>query len=188
MTDKPENNRRNIQTAGKSAPAKLHKNTRVKGAVAPLRGVGQSPTSTGLASSTMPFEDVAGGPGKRDAPRLSRPESWSGPDADAQAARASGEFFRRVYAIVAEIPKGAVMTYGQIAALLDNICSARYVGFAMSAAPPGLPCHRVVNRAGEMAPHGIFGGEDRQRALLQSEGVMFRKNGRVDMAISLFRP
>ena len=166
---------------------KSPKNSRVKGAAAPLRGAGAEPRSRGLASSSLPF-DVAGGLGKRDAPRLSRPESWSGPDAEARAARASGEFFRSVYAIVADIPRGTVMTYGQIAMLLDNVCSARYVGFAMSAAPPGLPCHRVVNRAGEMAPHGIFGGEDKQRELLRSEGVIFKKNGRVDMAISLFRP
>ena len=177
-----------VRPKDEPATKKLPKNTRVKGAAAPLRGVGRSPTSTELASSAMPFEDVAAGPGKRDAPRLSRPESWSGPDAEAQAARASGDFFRRVYAIVAGIPKGSVMTYGQIAMLLDNICSARYVGFAMSAAPPGLPCHRVVNKAGEMAPHGIFGGEERQRELLRSEGVAFKKNGRVDMAASLFRP
>ncbi len=178
MTDKPEND----------LTAKSPQNTRVKGAVAPLRGAGAEPRSRGLASSLPPFKDVAAGLGKRDAPRLSRPENWSGPDAEAQAARASGEFFRGVYAIVADIPRGTVMTYGQIAMLLDNVCSARYVGFAMSAAPPGLPCHRVVNRAGEMAPHGIFGGQDEQRELLRSEGVTFKKNGRVDMAISLFRP
>ena len=125
----------------------------------------------------------------RDAPRLFRPENHSGPDAEQRASRAAGSFFERVYAIVEQIPKGTVMTYGQIAMLLDNVCSARYVGFAMSAAPPdrNLPCHRVVNRAGEMAPGDIFDGEEKQRNLLRSEGVVFKKNGRVDMRASLFR-
>ncbi len=128
-------------------------------------------------------------PSKRDTPRLSRPETYSGPDAEQQAIRAAGSFFERVYAIVEHIPKGTVMTYGQIAMLLDNICSARYVGFAMSAVPAGrnLPCHRVVNRAGEMAPGAIFNSEEEQRELLRSEDVVFKKNGRVDMSVSQFK-
>ena len=56
-------------------------------------------------------------PSKRDTPRLSRPETYSGPDAEQQAIRAAGSFFERVYAIVEHIPKGTVMTYGQIAML-----------------------------------------------------------------------
>lgn len=101
-----------------------------------------------------------------------------------------GLFFRRVWAVVAGIPPGKVMTYGQIAAVLDNVCSARYVGWAMAAAPEksGLPCHRVLNRLGEMAPGRIFGGADRQRALLASEGVSFTDKGRADLARCLHRP
>ena len=126
---------------------------------------------------------------KRDAPRLFRPENHAGPDADQRAARAAENFFERVYAIVEEIPRGKVMTYGQIATLLDNVCSARYVGFAMSAVPANrdLPCHRVVNRAGEMAPGAIFNSEEEQRELLRSEDVVFKKNGRVDMSVSQFK-
>ncbi len=101
----------------------------------------------------------------------------------------SGTFFARVYGLVAVIPPGKVMTYGQIAMHLGGVCSAKIVGYAMSCAPAalGLPCHRVVNKAGEMARGGIFGGEDRQRALLASEGVAFLPDGRIDMAASLFR-
>lgn len=101
-----------------------------------------------------------------------------------------GAFFRRVWALVAGIPPGKVMTYGQIAAVLDNVCSARYVGWAMASAPEnsGLPCHRVLNRLGEMAPGQIFGGADRQRALLQSEGVLFTDRGRADLTRCLYRP
>ena len=99
-------------------------------------------------------------------------------------------FFARVWAVVAGIPPGKVMTYGQIASFLGDGYSARYVGFAMSAAPQSsqLPCHRVLNRLGEMAPGPIFGGQDAQRRLLEKEGVSFTAKGRVDLALCLFQP
>ena len=64
------------------------------------------------------------------------------------------DFFARVYDIVAQIPPGYVLTYGQIAAMAGNPRAARIVGYAMNGAPADrdLPCHRVVNRAGCMAP------------------------------------
>jgi methylated-DNA-protein-cysteine methyltransferase-like protein len=93
-----------------------------------------------------------------------------------------------VYAIVAKIPRGKVATYGQIAALLGNPLAARQVGYAMYHAPDDahLPCHRVVNRKGEMAPDSIFGGKSVQRTLLESEGVVFKDNGCIDMKKSLW--
>jgi len=100
---------------------------------------------------------------------------------------ASG-FFQQVHALVAQIPPGKVMTYGQIAEVLDNVCSARYVGYAMHGAPEGLPCHRVLNRLGEMAPGMMFGGAEAQAARLRAEGVTFKPNGRVDLAASRFTP
>lgn len=95
-------------------------------------------------------------------------------------------FFSRVYALVARIPPGKIMTYGQISSVLGE-CSARYVGYAMAGAPPGLPCHRVVNRKGEMAPGLVFGGPDRQRSRLEAEGVPFTAQGRIDLAACLWR-
>lgn len=99
-------------------------------------------------------------------------------------------FFKQVHDIVEQIPAGKVMTYGQIADLLGGTCSARYVGYAVSAAPEerGLPCHRVVNRKGEMAPGGIFGSPERQRSLLESEGVVFKPDGRIDLALCRYEP
>ena len=99
-------------------------------------------------------------------------------------------FFDRVWDLVALIPPGKVMTYGQISRCLDNTCSARYVGYAMASAPAllGLPCHRVVNRLGELSPGAAFGGEGRQRALLEAEGVPFKANGRIDLDACLYRP
>ena len=89
--------------------------------------------------------------------------------------------FARVYEIVRQIPRGRVTTYGTIARLLGNPHWSRVVGYALHVNPePGvIPCHRVVNRFGEMSPAFAFGGEGRQRALLEAEGVAFDTDGRV---------
>lgn len=79
------------------------------------------------------------------------------------------------------------MTYGQIASVLGGRYSAQLVGFAMHAAPDGLPCHRVVNRKGEMARGMMFGGEEKQRETLASEGVPFLPDGRINIEQALFR-
>lgn len=98
-------------------------------------------------------------------------------------------FFQRVYDVVETIPRGKVMTYGQIASLLGGFYSGRTVGFAMRAAPGerNLPCHRVVNKKGEMAPGYCFGGAENQRRLLAKEGVRFQPDGRIDMERSQVR-
>lgn len=90
-------------------------------------------------------------------------------------------FFASVYDIVSKIPKGKVATYGRIAMLLGNPRASRIVGYAMSKAPMNLSNHRVVNRLGEMAPGDIFGGADMQREMLETEGVLFLDNGRIDL-------
>jgi methylated-DNA-protein-cysteine methyltransferase-like protein len=91
-----------------------------------------------------------------------------------------------VYELVARIPRGKVATYGQIAAMLGNPLASRQVGQALYHAPAGrrLPCHRVVNSKGEMAPGDIFGGAARQRRKLEEEGVCFKANGQIDLAKS----
>ena len=106
------------------------------------------------------------------------------------AAMPRSGFFQQVYDLVARIPPGSVMTYGQISDALNNICSARYVGYAMASAPAGrnLPCHRVVNRLGEMAGGTHFGGPENQRRMLEEEGVPFTAKGRVDIAACGFNP
>lgn len=93
------------------------------------------------------------------------------------------DYFNKVYNIVAQIPEGKVATYGQIAALLGDRCNARVVGWAMKAAPSNLklPCHRVVNRLGEMSPEYVFGSKQLQRDILDSEGITFKKDGCIDM-------
>src|ERR1043165_8363082 len=81
-----------------------------------------------------------------------------------------GEFAQRVYAVVAQIPKGKVMTYGQIAALCGNARAARIVGGIAHFGPPDLPWQRVVNKKGGLAA-GYYGGREGQKKDLEAEGV-----------------
>ena len=97
----------------------------------------------------------------------------------------SGSVFERIYEVVKTIPVGRVATYGMVAMLAGNPRWARVVGYALHVNPaPGIiPCHRVVNRNGEVAPGFAFGGGNRQRELLEAEGIVFDENGRVDLSI-----
>lgn len=92
-------------------------------------------------------------------------------------------FFDAVYQVVCRIPRGRVTSYGQVALLCGNPRAARAVGWALHQNPrPGeIPCHRVVNRAGRLAPEFAFGGEQEQRRMLESEQVPFLPDGRVDL-------
>jgi len=92
------------------------------------------------------------------------------------------EIFRKVYDVVRRIPKGRVMTYGQLATLIESRLSPRAVGWAMHGCPRGVPWQRVVNASGGTStdrlpdmPPGL------QRALLEAEGVSFRPNGTLDL-------
>lgn len=91
--------------------------------------------------------------------------------------------YQRIYGIVADIPEGQVATYGQIAWMVGIPNAPRVIGYAMNRVPEdlNLPCHRVVNKAGTMAPNHVFGGEQTQRDLLEREGVSFLDNGCIDM-------
>ena len=99
-------------------------------------------------------------------------------------------FYEKVYDIVAQIPKGKVTTYGCIAMRLGNIRLSRLVGNALHANtdPVNVPCHRVVNREGKLAPMYVFGGIDVQKERLENEGVEFKSNGLVDMNKYRWRP
>jgi len=81
-----------------------------------------------------------------------------------------GEFAQRVYTLVAQIPKGKVMTYGQIAAICGSARAARIVGGIAHYGPPDLPWQRVVNKKGGLAA-GYHGGRLAQKEHLESEGV-----------------
>ena len=91
--------------------------------------------------------------------------------------------FEKIYEVVKSIPEGKVATYGQVALIAGNPRWARVVGYALHVNPePGIiPCHRVVNREGRVAPGFAFGGEEVQRQLLESEGIVFETDGRIDL-------
>ncbi len=98
--------------------------------------------------------------------------------------------FEKIYEVVKQIPCGRVATYGQVALLAGNPRWSRVVGYALhqNPAPGVIPCHRVVNREGRVAPAFAFGGSGVQRELLESEGVVFRADGTIDLTVFIWRP
>src|SRR2546426_714601 len=66
-------------------------------------------------------------------------------------------FVNRVHALVRAVPRGRVVTYGQIAQLAGRPRAAREVGWIAHAGGKGIPWQRVVNRAGGLAS-GYTGG------------------------------
>ena len=92
-------------------------------------------------------------------------------------------FYERVYEQVRKVPSGSVCTYGAIAELAGYPRASREVGYAMSRAQRAweLPCHRIVNAKGTLAPSYAFGGKENQRALLEAEGVAFLDDDAIDM-------
>lgn len=91
-------------------------------------------------------------------------------------------FFESVYELLKTVPKGSVVTYGDIAKALGNKRMSRQVGFALHVNPKPItiPCHRVVNRFGQLSSAFAFGGINKQEELLKAEGVEV-ENGVVDL-------
>jgi len=87
-------------------------------------------------------------------------------------------FRREVYRFVRRVPKGYVVTYGQVAARLGAPRAARAVGGAMRACPEDVPWHRVVNAQGRISRRRRDAGMLTQRIRLEQEGVPLRR-GRV---------
>lgn len=88
-------------------------------------------------------------------------------------AASQNSVFEKVYQVVEKIPAGKVTTYGAIGKILK--ISPRVVGFALHKNPDGatIPCHRVVNKDGRVAPGYAFGGPGIQKNRLEKEGVKF---------------
>ncbi len=101
------------------------------------------------------------------------------------------EYADQVLAIVASIPPGKVMTYGQIALLIPPPpdvppevyvkMSPRWVGSVMAHAPDNVPWQRVINSQGKISERPGM-GPLAQRQLLEREGVVFDDRGRVNLA------
>ena len=98
--------------------------------------------------------------------------------------------FQKIYEQVKKIPKGKVATYGQIALMAGNPRWSRVVGYALHCNPePGVvPCHRVVTKEGKLSKAFAFGGENVQRDMLSSEGVIFLDSNTVDLENCRYLP
>lgn len=85
-----------------------------------------------------------------------------------------------ILSVVAEIPKGKVATYGQIARLIGRDKNSRLVGKALSMAGyyGEYPCHRVVNHAGRLVPDW-----HEQRLLLNTEGIVMKDENHVNLKL-----
>lgn len=88
----------------------------------------------------------------------------------------------RVYAIVRDIPRGRVMTYGQLAIILGEGYTARTVGFVMHGADTDkLPWQRVINSQGKCSTGKLTIPVNLQQTLLEAEGVEFNAAGKCDL-------
>ena len=82
-----------------------------------------------------------------------------------------GKIFERIYEEVKKIPRGQMATYGEIARKVGT--TARVVGFALhkNPDPKNIPCHRVVFKDGSLSSGYAFGGKEKQKEKLESEGL-----------------
>ena len=89
--------------------------------------------------------------------------------------------YEEVYSLVQKVPAGRVTTYGAIAKKLR--LSPRTVGHILHLNPDSTktPCHRVVNRDGRIAPGYAFGGLEKQREILELEGIEFKDSKHLDL-------
>ncbi len=100
--------------------------------------------------------------------------------------------FEKVYRIVLRIPRGRVMTYGQIARLLEDRYSPRLIGWAMHATPDdgrAIPWHRVINSRGGISTGRLLLNEPQlQQLLLEAEGVVFDERGQCNLKVHQWSP
>lgn len=106
---------------------------------------------------------------------------------DSTDAEHIARLYADIYAVVRRIPRGRVITYGQLAELAGRPGAARLAGAAMRAVPAelGLPWQRVIGKkgkgTGKVSIHDPIGGAI-QRQMLEAEGVVFSETGSVRLA------
>lgn len=93
-----------------------------------------------------------------------------------------------IYEYLLTVPRGRVVTYGQIARHLGNRRLARAVGNALHRNPNGdlYPCYKVVNSRGRLSERYAFGGMEEQKRRLEADGIRV-ENGRVDLKTFQFQ-
>jgi methylated-DNA-protein-cysteine methyltransferase-like protein len=89
--------------------------------------------------------------------------------------------YDKIWRVVRKIPYGKVATYGQVARVARMEGMARLVGYALHALPEAkkVPWHRVINAAGRISLVGP--SARKQRAMLESEGIQFSSNGKINL-------
>jgi methylated-DNA-protein-cysteine methyltransferase-like protein len=98
-------------------------------------------------------------------------------------------FYESVYRLVRAIPRGRVMTYGQIATILGAPRAARAVGYALRACTrKNVPWQRVINHRGGISGRGEIERPHLQRVLLEKEGVRFNAEDRCDLKVYRWEP
>lgn len=102
--------------------------------------------------------------------------------------RVDAEFAKRIYDLVAQIPQGRVMTYGQIAAICGAAWAAWEVGQIANKGPSHLPWQRVVNKQGGLARGWPNGGVDAHKAALEADGVYVNDDYTVNVGELLWNP
>jgi len=111
----------------------------------------------------------------------------AGRGARAVDASESAPPFVRVWELLSRVPRGKVTTYGQLSRMIDRRLTPVGVGWAIRAAAEGMiPWQRVVNASGTISTDREHPGL--QRALLESEGVRFDREGRIDLETYGWRP
>jgi methylated-DNA-protein-cysteine methyltransferase-like protein len=102
-------------------------------------------------------------------------------------AKSEDKPFARVQKLIAKIPRGRVATYGQLSELIAHRLTPVGIGWAIRAAAEGtIPWQRVVAANGRISTDGEHPGL--QREMLESEGVRFTSDGRVDLAQHAWKP
>ena len=88
----------------------------------------------------------------------------------------------KVLEYLLKIPRGRVVTFGQIGAALGDARLARAVGNALHRNPDGekYPCYKVVSARGKLSESFAFGGLEGQKRHLEADGIAV-VNGRVDL-------
>ena len=104
------------------------------------------------------------------------------------AANTDNDYRERVFRIVRSIPRGRVMTYGQIAEILGEGYTPRTVGFVMHSSNDKTPWHRVINAQGGCSTRGLVLPHDKQQRMLEAERISFNERGRCELQEYLWIP
>lgn len=129
-----------------------------------------------------PKKQIGRSAGSKGEPRIAGfTDSRETPDSPA--------YRERVYQIVRRIPRGRVMTYGQIAVILGQGYTPRTVGYVMHAAEEeNVPWQRVINAQGACSTGRLVIPPDKQQRMLESEGVVFNEKGKCDLGAFRWEP